>query len=89
MVRRGGTIVQVGTLPPEVPIPANLIMAKELTVSGSFRFAHVFPMALQFVANRRIKVAPLVSQVFPFAETPQAMAMAVAKDAVIKVQIES
>ncbi len=89
IVRRGGTIVQVGTLPPEVPIPANLIMSKELTVVGSFRFAHVFPMALQFAASRRINVAPLISKTFPFDETAQAMAMAVAKDGVIKIQIES
>ena len=89
IVRRGGTIVQVGTLPAEVPIPANLIMSKELTVTGSFRFAHVFPMALQFAASRRIKVAPLISRTFPFEETQQAMAMAVAKDGVIKIQIES
>jgi L-idonate 5-dehydrogenase len=89
IVRRGGTIVQVGTLPPEVPIPANLIMSKELTVTGSFRFAHVFPMALQFAASRRIKVAPLISRTFPFDETPRAMAMAVAKEGVIKIQIES
>ena len=88
IVRRGGTVVQVGTLPPEVPIPANLIMSKELTVTGSFRFAHVFPMALQFAASRRIKVAPLISQTFPFDETPQAMALAVAKEGVIKIQIE-
>jgi L-idonate 5-dehydrogenase len=89
IVRRGGTIVQVGTLPPELPIPANLIMSKELTVNGSFRFAHVFPMALKFAASRRIKLAPLISQTFPFDETPQAMAMAVAKQGVIKIQIES
>jgi L-idonate 5-dehydrogenase len=89
IVRRGGTIVQVGTLPPEVPIPANLIMSKELTVTGSFRFAHVFPIALQFVANRRIRVEPLISKTFAFEETPQAMAMAVAKAGVIKIQIES
>lgn len=88
-VRRGGIIVQVGTLPPEVPIPANLIMSKELTVTGSFRFAHVFPMALQFAASRRINVVPLISQTFPFDETPQAMALAVSKQGVIKIQIES
>ncbi|MDD2763552.1 MAG: L-idonate 5-dehydrogenase [Opitutaceae bacterium] len=89
VARRGGTIVQVGTLPPEVPLPANLIMTKELNVLGSFRFAHVFPMALQFVASRRINVAPLISQTFPFEETLQAMARAASKDNVIKVQIES
>jgi len=89
IVRRGGVIVQVGTLPPEVPIPANLIMSKELTVTGSFRFAHVFPMALEFAASKRIKLEPLISRTFPFSETSQAMAMAVAKEGVIKIQIEA
>lgn len=89
IVRRGGTIVQVGTLPPEVPIPANLVMSKELTVTGSFRFAHVFPAALTFAASKRIKVESLISRTFPFDETPQAMALAVAKENVIKIQIES
>ena len=89
IVRRGGTVVQVGTLPPEVPIPANLIMSKELTVTGSFRFANVFPMALQFAASRRIRLQPLISRTFAFEETRQAMAMAVAKEGVIKIQIET
>ena len=89
IVRRGGTIVQVGTLPPEVPIPANLIMSKEVTVTGSFRFAHVFPMALKFAASRRIQVEPLISRTFPFDETCKAMAMAVGKEGVIKIQVES
>jgi len=43
---------------------------------------------LQFAASRRIKVAPLISETFSFDETPQAMAMAVAKEGVIKIQIE-
>jgi D-xylulose reductase len=64
-------------------------MSKELTVTGSFRFAHVFPAALNFAASKRIKVEPLISRTFPFDETPQAMAMAVAKEGVIKIQIES
>jgi L-idonate 5-dehydrogenase len=88
LARRGGTIVQVGTLPAEVPIPANLIMARELAVVGSFRFAHVFPTAMQMAASKRIDVRPLISATYAFADLPEAMERAVAKQQVIKVQVE-
>ncbi len=85
IVRRGGTVVQVGTLPPEVPLPANLIMAKELTVVGSFRFAHVFEIGLRLLAADRIKIGQLVSATYPHPEIPAAMDRAVNREGVIKV----
>ena len=41
-------------------------MQKELTVRGSFRFAHVFPQALDLLARRQLDVTPLISQCVPF-----------------------
>ena len=41
--RRGGTIVQIGNLPGgSIPFPANAVMAKELTLLGTFRFGAEF-----------------------------------------------
>jgi L-idonate 5-dehydrogenase len=87
-VRRGGTIVQVGTLPPDVTLPLNDIMARELALLGSFRFANVFEMALRLMASRRVEVSQLISAVMPLGEMPQAMARAVAKEEVVKIQVE-
>ena len=87
MAERGATIVQVGTLPAEVTLPLNDIMARELSLLGSFRFANVFEMALQLIAAGRIDVGRLVSAVLPLAEMPEAMARAVAKEDVIKIQV--
>jgi len=36
-VRRGGCVVQVGTLPEELPFPANRVMVRELDYVGAFR----------------------------------------------------
>jgi L-idonate 5-dehydrogenase len=88
LARRGGTVVQIGSLPADVPIPANLIMAKELTVAGSFRSAHEFSMALNLAAAKRIDLRPLITATFPYAELPQAMDLAVLKQNTIKVQLE-
>ncbi len=87
-VRRGGTIVQVGTLPDEVTLPLNEVMARELTLFGSFRFANVFGMVLDLVAGRRIDAGRVISAVYPLGEMPAAMARAVGKDEAIKVQVE-
>ena len=47
-------------------LPVNAIMQKEITVRGSFRFAHVFATALDLVANRKLEVQPLISHRYSF-----------------------
>ena len=88
LLRRGATLVQVGTLPLEVTLPFNDIMARELTVFGSFRFANVFGTALNLMANGQIAAQKLISTVYPITELSYAMNRAVAKNDVIKVQIK-
>ena len=89
LIRPGGTIVQIGTLGAEdIPLPANQVMASEIQFVGSFRYGNVFDEAIRLAASGRVNLAPLVSQVFPLEEVPQAMRRAFAKDEVIKVQIE-
>lgn len=87
--RRGGTIVQVGTLPATVTLPLNMVMARELNLIGSFRFTDAFGMALDLVGSGRIDIKPLISAVFPLAGLQAAMDRALTRDRVIKVQIES
>ncbi|HTV67669.1 MAG TPA: L-idonate 5-dehydrogenase [Rhizobiaceae bacterium] len=89
LARRGATIVQIGTLPPEVSAPLNTIMARELSYVGSFRFANAFAIALDLMASHRVDVTRLVSAVLPFEQMAAAMDRAVGKDGVIKVQVES
>jgi len=89
LARRGATIVQIGTLPVEMSAPLNAIMAKELSYLGSFRFANVFGTALDLMASGRIDVKPLINATYPMDQMDAAMARAVGKDAVIKVQVEA
>jgi L-idonate 5-dehydrogenase len=89
LVRPGGTIVQIGTLgTADVPLPANQLMVREIQFVGSFRYGNVFDEAIRLAASGRVDLEPLVSEVFPLAELPQAMQRAFAKDDVIKVQIQ-
>jgi L-idonate 5-dehydrogenase len=87
-VRRGGIVVQVGTLPPEgFALNANLIMARELDVRGSFRFGNVFEHAVRAIAERRVDVRPVLSGVHPLTDAVRAITLARDKTVSMKVQL--
>lgn len=85
---RGATIVQVGTLPTPVTAQLNSVMAKELNLIGSFRFANVFATALDLAATGRVNLAALISAVLPLPDMQRAMDLAIGKIEVVKVQVE-
>lgn len=86
--RRGGRIVQVGTLPAEgVHFPANSIMARELEYVGAFRAAHAFDWAVQYLRSRRVDVRPLLSAQLPLSRAAEAFALAADRSRSTKVQL--
>ena len=88
LVRRGGTIVQVGTLPVEgVHLFANQIMVKELDIRGSMRFGNVFSRAVRLLEGQRLNVQPILTGRFPIAEAAKALQLAFDKTVSMKVQI--
>ena len=88
LVRRGGTIVQVGTLPVEgIHLFANQIMVKELDIRGSMRFGNVFSRAVRLLESQRLNVQPILTGRFPIAEAAKALQLAFDKTVSMKVQI--
>jgi L-idonate 5-dehydrogenase len=85
--RRGGRIVQVGTLPPELPFPANSLMARELDYRGAFRAHLEFDWAVQAIRTRRVDVRPLISAQLPLARSQEAFELALDKSRSTKVQL--
>lgn len=86
--RRGGRIVQVGTLPAEgVQFPANSIMARELDYVGAFRAAHAFDWAVQYLRTRRVDVRPLLSAQLPLSRAHEAFELAADRSRSTKVQL--
>ncbi len=89
LVRPGGTIVQVGTVGVEdMPLPANQLMAREITYLGSFRYADVFDDAIALARAGRVDLSSLVSQVLPLEQAAQALAIAGHPGSAIKVQLQ-
>ena len=86
--KKGGTLVQVGTLPEEVSLPANLIMAKELSVVGSFRFANVIEAAIDLVASGRAQFDRIITHTFFFDRLIDGMQKACSREDIVKIQID-
>jgi len=86
--KRGGVVVQVGTLPHEpLPFVVNELMAKELDLRGAFRWGIEFDWAVEYLSARRVDVRPLLSGQFPLQDAVKAFAMAKDKTQSTKVQV--
>jgi L-idonate 5-dehydrogenase len=87
-IRRGGVVVQVGTLPHEpLPFVVNELMAKELDLRGAFRWGIEFDWAVEYLSSRKVDVRPLLSGQYPLAEAVDAFRAAADKNRSTKVQL--
>jgi len=87
-VKRGGTVVQVGTIPHEpMPFVVNEIMSKELDLKGAFRWGIEFDWAVEYLSSRRVDVRPLLSGQFPLQDAVKAFELARDKTRSTKVQV--
>lgn len=86
--RRGGTIVQIGTIADEaIAMPVNVIMTRELGLLGTFRYADEFHHAIRLASCGRLDFRELITNTFPLAETPRALDYACSGNAVLKVHV--
>ena len=87
-VKRGGVVVQVGTLPHEpLPFVVNDVMAKEVDLRGAFRWGIEFDWAVGYLASRKIDVRPLLSGQYPLIDAVEAFRAAADKNRSTKVQL--
>jgi L-idonate 5-dehydrogenase len=87
VARPGAVIVQVGIGGAETPVALNAVVAKEITLRGSFRFHEEFQLAVDVLARGAIDVAPLLTATLPLAEANAAFALASDRARAMKVQI--
>ena len=87
-VKRGGVVVQVGTLPHEpLPFVVNDVMAKEVDLRGAFRWGIEFDWAVHYLASRKVDVRPLLSGQYPLKDAVEAFRAAADKNRSTKVQL--
>jgi L-iditol 2-dehydrogenase len=72
-VDRAGRVVLVGMGEDTVRIDVPLVQTRELWITGTFRYANTYPIALALIASSAVQVAPLVTHEFPIARTEEAL----------------
>ncbi|WP_010396388.1 L-idonate 5-dehydrogenase [Paracoccus sp. TRP] len=87
MTRPQGTIVQIGVA-GTLPLPLNLIVAKELRVFGTHRFDREFAQAVQMISTGRIDLSPMVTETLPATEAQRAFDLAGDRTQAVKVQLD-
>ncbi|WP_341992071.1 L-idonate 5-dehydrogenase [Azorhizobium sp. AG788] len=88
VVRPGGRVVQVGMMPPGViPVPANILMAREIDFVGAFRFHGEFQTAVDYLSRGLIDVTPILSADMPMGEADAAFVLAADRNRAIKVHL--
>lgn len=69
-----GVAVLVGMGADEgLDIPPSWIQEKELVITGVFRYANCFPVAIELLATGRVRVDRLISARYPLAESATAI----------------
>jgi L-iditol 2-dehydrogenase len=69
-VRKGGALALVGTFSPEVALPLQSVVVREIALFGSCASNGEYPACLDLMAGGRVDVRSLISAVAPLAEGP-------------------
>ncbi|WP_431280609.1 L-idonate 5-dehydrogenase [Humitalea sp. 24SJ18S-53] len=84
--RPGATIVQMG-LGDDITLPLSRLVAKEITLRGTFRFHAEFAAAVDVLARGAINPMPMVTAVFRLDQAEEAFALASDRAKAMKVQL--
>ena len=70
-VRKGGTVTLIGNISPEVKIPLQVVVSRQIRLQGSCASSGEYPQAMELLASGKIKVKPLITAVAPLKDGPQ------------------
>ncbi|MDQ6937321.1 MAG: zinc-binding dehydrogenase, partial [Actinomycetota bacterium] len=88
-LRPAGTAVLVGMgAASSMTLPTQAIQSRELTVTGTFRYANTYPAAIGLAASGRIDLDALVGARLPLERTEDALRMGRTDPAVLKSVVE-
>lgn len=78
MVKKGATIVLVGYgKTGMMNLPMSLALDKELSFNTVFRYRHIYPMAIDAVANGKVNLKGIITNIFEFEDLQNAMDLSV------------
>ncbi|MGA7317007.1 MAG: galactitol-1-phosphate 5-dehydrogenase [Silvibacterium sp.] len=70
-VRKGGTVVLIGNITPEVKLPLQKVVSRQIRLQGTAASSGEYPEAIELARTGAIRVKPLITAVVPLEEGPQ------------------
>ena len=88
-LRPGGCVVFIGMPVKPVPVDVVAAQAKEARIETIFRYANVYPRAINLMESGKINVKPMITDKYKFADSIRAFEYAAnPKPTSVKVAIE-
>jgi L-iditol 2-dehydrogenase len=69
--RKGGTVTLIGNVTPEVKLPLQKVVSRELRLQGTAASAGEYPLAIEYISTGRIQVKPLITAVAGLEDGPR------------------
>lgn len=69
-VRKGGTVTLIGNISPNIEVPLQSVVTREVRLQGSCGCCGEYPACIDLMSRGVINVEPLISAVAPLAEGP-------------------
>ena len=74
IAKKGSNIVLVGySKSGEMTLPMSLVLDKELTFKTVFRYRHIYPLAIEAVAQGKVNLKGIVTDIFDLDDVQKAM----------------
>jgi L-iditol 2-dehydrogenase len=67
-VRKGGTVTLIGNVTPEVRLPLQKVVSRQLRLQGTAASCGEYPQAIEMITNGTMQVKPLITAVAPLSE---------------------
>jgi len=79
-VRKGGGVVLIGNITPNVDLPLQKVVSRQIRLQGSCASAGEYPQAIRWMSSGAIRVKPLITAVAPLEEGPRWFARLYARE---------
>jgi len=70
-VRKGGTVTLVGNITPQVTLPLQKVVSRQIRLQGSCASSGEYPQAIELISNGKIQVSPLITAIAPLSDGAQ------------------
>jgi L-iditol 2-dehydrogenase len=69
-VSKGGKVTLIGNIAPEVSMPLQKVVTRQIRLQGSCASAGEYPQAIELISTGKIKVGPLITAIAPLSDGP-------------------